>query len=160
MLTIEGVKRFFGFIKTIDRRIDSKLAQQKKYMEIATNISPAVGNGGCHGANPDKFAYCIGRIQQLEQEIGKDVDMLIDCKHLADRVLAQIEDVRYRDILEMRHIMGMSWAEIGESLHYENTQIWRLHGRALQVARNILNDFLENEPENQAVIAYICGRME
>lgn len=160
MLTIEGVKRFFGFCKTIDRRIDSKLAQQKKYMEIATNISPSTGGGASRGFNPDKFAYCISRIEQLEQEIDKDVDMLVDCKHLADRVLTQIEDVRYRDILEMRHIMGMSWSEIGESLHYENTQIWRLHGRALQVARNILNSILEQEPESRSVVAYICGKME
>lgn len=53
-------------------------------------------------------------------------------------VLAAIEavpDERQRLVLTLRYVRGLSWTQIQEAMHYERTQVYVLHGRALAAVR-------------------------
>ena len=59
-------------------------------------------------------------------------------------VLAAIESVpddRQRLVLTLRYVRGLSWTQIQEAMHYERTQVYVLHGRALAAVR----DWMERE---------------
>jgi DNA-directed RNA polymerase specialized sigma subunit len=42
-----------------------------------------------------------------------------------------LTDERQKEILTMRYVAGMGFKEIKEKIHYEETQMYVLHGRAL-----------------------------
>lgn len=77
--------------------------------------------------------------------MAKDVCSAVDaCETLreykaeAERVLRQIltaidavQDEQQKELLTMRYISGFSFPEIMNAMHYEKTQMFVIHGRAL-----------------------------
>lgn len=52
-----------------------------------------------------------------------------------DRILQAIDaipDQRQKNVLTLRYIRGKKWFEICNELNFERTQVWKLHGKALQ----------------------------
>lgn len=53
-----------------------------------------------------------------------------------------ITDERQKEILTMRYVAGMGFQDIQEKIHYEKTQMYIIHGRALVE----INKWLEKHP--------------
>jgi DNA-directed RNA polymerase specialized sigma24 family protein len=51
-----------------------------------------------------------------------------------------LTDERQKEILTMRYIAGMPFREIQEKIHYEATQMYVIHGRALIGINRWLNE--------------------
>lgn len=65
-------------------------------------------------------------------------ELLYEEKQKADKALRDIlsaidslSDERQKELLTRRYITGQSFSEIMESIHYEKTQMYVIHGRAL-----------------------------
>ena len=50
-----------------------------------------------------------------------------------------LNDERQKELLTRRYVSGDGFIEIGEGMHYEKTQIYEIHGRALQGINDYLN---------------------
>ena len=53
-----------------------------------------------------------------------------------------LTDERQKEILTMRYVAGMGFKDIKEKIHYEETQMYVLHGRALME----INKWLDQNP--------------
>lgn len=86
--------------------------------------------------------------------MAKDVCSAVDaCETLRDEktqaekalreILAAIDavcDEQQRELLTMRYVSGYSFPEIMNAMHYEKTQMFVIHGRALVQVNKYLNE--------------------
>lgn len=73
----------------------------------------------------------IIKIIDLEIEINKDIDRLIDKKTKAKRVIDCLDEP-YGVLLTMRYIECMKWEEIAFRLGYSIQAVYKIHGQALK----------------------------
>ena len=126
-------KEYLSDIVKIDKRIDRMLDLRQEYMAKATRVTSCPSftpkTKGNHSSPMENF---VAKLIDLEKEIDREVDELIDRKRAAKRVIESLADSRYRDILEMRYFHGRKWERIMEDMGYERSQTYRLHGFALR----------------------------
>ena len=117
----------------IDQRISSKLSQVMRLREAATSCTATLSDM----PRPDspsrqQMADTICKIVDLEREINKDIDRLVDLKAEARRAINAVSDPDQQLILELRYLCYKPWNEIMEELGYSEPTIYRLHGEALK----------------------------
>lgn len=88
----------------------------------------------------------------MARDVATAVDsceILYKCKGEAEAALRDIlsaidslTDERQKEILTMRYVAGMGFRDIKEKIHYEETQMYVLHGRALIE----INKWLDQNP--------------
>ena len=116
----------------LDTIVDLRLAQLerlKSYRErVTTNFTPTPksGKGG------DRISEITIKIWSLEETINKDIDELVDLKADIRSRIAEVQDERFRMVLEYKYLAGYTWDDIAEAMHMDRRWILRLHGRALQ----------------------------
>ena len=64
--------------------------------------------------------------------------------------LSRLPDASHREVLTLRYVSCLRWPQIREELekaglYYEERQIYRIHGNALQAARQLWQDTEEEE---------------
>ena len=57
-----------------------------------------------------------------------------------------LKDERQKELLTRRYVTGEGFTEICESMHYEKTQVFVIHGRALVE----VNKWLEKQPKKES----------
>lgn len=115
----------------LDGEIDCKLeqiAQLKSRMTRCTQVLSGMPGSGLPSDWTDTFA----RMVDMESELKVDIDRLIDMKREIKSAIDTVENMTYRQLLELRYLCGWSWRKIAEKMHYERTRIWELHREALE----------------------------
>ena len=82
----------------------------------------------------------IVKIIDLQEEINRDIDQLVDLKREIMVVIKKISNVEYQTILENRYLSFMSWEQIAVKMKYSIQQIYRLRDRAHKVVEKIVLD--------------------
>ena len=83
------------------------------------------------------MANTINKIIDLQYEINKDIDNLVDLKEEISQVIAGVEQTDLRMILEKRYLCFHSWEKIASEMFYDLRWLHRLHGRALESAGKV-----------------------
>lgn len=86
----------------------------------------------------DRMADLAAKVADLEMEI---MDMRTDALNvlqIVERIIAQVEDKDYRQLLHMRYIEKRTWEEIAVSLKKSWRWTCSLHGKALQAVQEII----------------------
>ena len=83
------------------------------------------------------MADTINKIIDLQYEINKDIDNLVDLKEEISQVIAGVEQTDLRMILEKRYLCFHSWEKIASEMFYDLRWLHRLHGRALESAGKV-----------------------
>lgn len=126
-------KKEFREIIYLDHLINSKLRLldnlkssrlQVKGMQIKSDVVQVSKQG-------NKQEDLIIRILDLEKEITKDIDKLIDEKKRAKAVIDEL-DGPYRLVMTMRYLECMKWEEIAYRIGYSIQAIYKIHGQALK----------------------------
>jgi DNA-directed RNA polymerase specialized sigma subunit len=116
----------------LDRQINSKLEQLESLNSLATKATsvldgmPKRSHRATYG-----MADIIAKILDMQAEIDKDIDFLVDLKQEIQDAIKTLDDPQHRLILEQRYFCFKSWNAIAESLGYEPRHICRLHEAAL-----------------------------
>ena len=113
-------------ISTKQSQIDD-LRAKVRYLQ-ATDY----GRNRVQTSNKNTIEDLILKICDLKIEIEKDIDLLIDKKKDAILEINNINDLRYRTILELRYLKSKKWEEIAVETGYESSWVLRLHGEALK----------------------------
>ena len=76
------------------------------------------------------------------QEEQRLVQAELDQYHAVERFIARLGDPVCRTVLRLRYLEGLSWTQLQkrlyqDGLYYSERQIFRLHGAALQEARDL-----------------------
>lgn len=126
-------KKEFREIIYLDHLINSKLRLleslksnrlQVKGMQIKSDVVQVSKQG-------NKQEDLIIRILDLEKEITKDIDKLIDEKKRAKAVIDELDEP-YKVIMTMRYLECVKWEEIAYRLEYSIQAVYKIHGQALK----------------------------
>ena len=125
-------KEFLEQVRYVDRAIDSKLEQVHRLRNEATKATSLVSDMPRGGSpNLQRLEDTIIKIIDLEHEINRDIDRLIDLKKAARVSINAMANPDERLILELRYLCYKTWPEIAESMCFCESHIHRLHGFAL-----------------------------
>ena len=78
------------------------------------------------------MADAVCKIIDLQEEINKDIDRLVDLKREIMGVIKAVPNVEYQTILEKRYLCFISWEQIAVDMNYSMQHIHRMHSSALK----------------------------
>ena len=128
-----NAKEYLSQAMYIDQRIDSKLEQIMKLRESATKATATLSDmPRPDSPNVQSMEETIVKIGDLEREINRDIEALVDLKAEARKVISKLDNPEQQLILEMRYLCYKSWAEIAEDLSFSESNVYKIHGEALK----------------------------
>lgn len=124
-MTYEEKKKYLNCFSTLDAHIDALIKEKEKWYNRALSIKYTdfdVENAG----------NLLQKVTELEKEIDRNIDSLVDIREKITKDIGSIDDFTCREILFLKYISGIPFAQIGEKLGYSEKQISRLHKKAIE----------------------------
>lgn len=126
-------KEYLNQAYLLDQRINSKLEQLLSLRELVTRTTSVMGGEVVNRTrNTSKMQDVIAKIVDMENDMNAEVDQLIDLKAEITSVIMAVECPEYRTLLELRYLCYKSWKEIAHMMHYAESNIYKLHLKALR----------------------------
>jgi hypothetical protein len=143
-------------LRTIDNEINSKLALRSQYKKILDALTQDYLDQTLHSTDyaadrvqsdpqksrvesiavqmADSPSRCamIKRLRAVDDDIDRQVDILVTLKTTAEALINTIADSRYKDLLRYRYINNWKWESISDAMKIDIRWVYRLHGYALQ----------------------------
>ena len=117
----------------LDQRIDAKIAQVASLNELATKCtSTLTGMPRNPNRGTSTMADAVAKIVDLQTEINRDIDRLVDLKREMVTVIKAVENIEYQTLLEKRYLCYQTWEQIAVDMGYSVRQVYRLHDEALE----------------------------
>ena len=126
-------KEYLSQARYLDARINTKIKQLEALNTLATSAT-SVLTGMPHSPNKatSKMADIVDKIVDLQAEINRDIDALVDLKGEMRSKLEMVPAEDYKAIVEMRYLCFMSWEQIASNLGLSVPYTYKLHDRALK----------------------------
>lgn len=126
-------KEYLGQAYRLDQRINSKLEQVMSLRDLATKATSTLSDVAPSGTrNVHRMEDIIVKIVDLENEINRDIDNLVDLKREMVSVIKAVTDPELQTLLELRHLCYKSWTQIAVEMEYSIQHIFRLYEKALK----------------------------
>lgn len=127
-----GIKEELKDLRVISKIIDSKnrqLAQLKRYCTTIKSFD--YSKEKINGGKKQDFSDTVDKIIDLENEINKDIDDLIDKKTKMNDFTKSVLSGNEYAVIQMRYFEELNWLEIAIKLNYTEINIYKIHGKAL-----------------------------
>lgn len=126
------VKEYLGQAYRLDQRINSKLEQLESLNGLATKCtSTLTGMPKKPSHSTSMMADAVAKIVDLQAEINRDIDLLVDLKCEMVRVIKNVEHAEYQTLLELRYLCFKTWEQIAVDMNYSIDNVYRIHRKAL-----------------------------
>lgn len=117
----------------LDQRIDAKIAQVATLNELATKCtSTLTGMPRNPNRGSSTMADAVAKIVDLQAEINRDIDSLVDLKREMVAVIKAVAHIEHQTLLEKRYLCYQTWEQIAVDMGYSVRQVYRLHDEALE----------------------------
>lgn len=135
------MKDWFRSIRGIEARIRAKEAQRDRFRALAMRAGVGSFEATRISGTGNRSRVESGVIDALdvEERIREDICAMLKMREDVAFVIDQMEDTRYRSVMDMYYLSGWTWMHIANEMRYDVKWVQRLHGRALLEARVILN---------------------
>lgn len=129
-----NAREYLGQAYLLDQRINSKLIQLSLLRSNALNMTANIKdiNVQTSGDN-SKMENAVLKIMQQEKEIDDEIDRLVDLKAEIRKVIAGVQVIEYRLLLELRYLCFQSWEEIAVRMGYSIDYVFKIHRKALEM---------------------------
>lgn len=125
-------KQYLRQLRRLDLIINAKLVQLDELRSLALKITPSPDPaGGGRKTNADRICGIVAKLIDLERDIDKAIDRLIDLKKEAAEMIDGLDDDLLRLVLTHRYINGRTWCEVAYELGCTPQWAHKLHARAL-----------------------------
>ena len=134
-----NAKDFLRQVEKLDKLIENKLVEKQQWKSIARGTSShSDGERVQSSGSQQKMADAIARYVDIESEIDKCIDILVDTKNEVISVIERLNTTEY-DILHKVYIQHKTLYEVADI--YGNSYSWAttIHGRALKNVQKILD---------------------
>lgn len=125
-------KEYLSQAYRLDQRINSKIEQVASLNDLATKCTSTLTG---MPRNPNRasstMADAVGKIIDLQNEINRDIDRLVDLKREIVTAIKAIENPEYQTLLEKRYLCFLTWEKIAVDMGYDLRWLYRIHKRAL-----------------------------
>lgn len=126
-------KEYLSQAYRLDQRINSKIEQVASLNDLATKCTSTLTG---MPRNPNRasstMADAVGKIIDLQNEINRDIDRLVDLKREIVTVIKAIQNPEYQTLLEKRYLCFLTWEKIAVDMGYDLRWLYRIHKRALE----------------------------
>lgn len=126
-------KEYLMQYRTLDARIDAKLAQVGRLRRLAQTAGSQGNSSGIHSTQPrDRIGELTAKIVDLETEINDEIDALVDLEREIRGCISKLTNENQRVVLEMKYINGLTFEKIAENMHYSLRAVYNYHASALK----------------------------
>ena len=133
-------KAYLQQVEMLDIKIQNKLIEQQQWRDVATGITANIGGDRVQASSSQqKMADAVVKCVDIESEIDKLIDNLIDTKKKIIETIEKLSSPTEYRIIHMRYIQYISLSDIAEILNREYTTVTTTHGRALKNVQKILD---------------------
>ena len=134
-----NAKEYLMQAKFLDMRINSKIQQVEALNDLATSAS-SVLTGMPRNPNTatSKMADAVCKIVDLQAEINRDIDELVDLKKEISSTIKAVPSPELQTLLEKRYLCFQSWEVIAVDMGYSMHHLYKLHNQALDICDGIL----------------------
>ncbi len=129
-------KEYLSQAYRLDQRINSKLEQVASLNDLATKCTTTLTGmprNPSHGTSMMADAIC--KIIDLQNEINRDIDRLVDLKGEIIGVIKAVDSLECQTLLELRYLCFKSWEQIAVDLGYNVRHVYRLHDVATSLIK-------------------------
>jgi len=134
-----NAKDYLGQAFRLDQRINSKLEQVASLNDLATKCaSTLTGMPRNPNRNTSMVADSVAKIVDLQAEINRDIDMLVDLKCDMVRIIKSVDNAEYQTLLELRYLCFKSWEQIACDLNYSVSWVLKIHRKALRAVDAVM----------------------
>ena len=123
-------KEFLRLARGADRRIDraTERVERLRARLEAGRLSQLTGMP--RGGSSD-WTETADKLIELEQLVNARVREMCKVKRLAMEAIEAVEEMRYREVLELYYLDGYTWEKVAETMGITERWALILHGRAL-----------------------------
>lgn len=127
------VKEYLGQAYRLDQRINSKLEQVASLNDLAMKCTYTL-TGMPHNPNrgTSTMADAVAKIVDLQAEINRDIDRLVDLKREMVRLIKAVDNTEYQTLLELRYLCFKTWEQIAVDMGYNVRHVYRIHDEATE----------------------------
>ena len=126
-------KEFLNQAYRIDQRINSKLEQIISLHALATKAMSTLSDMPIGGTeSQSRMADIIAKIVDLETEINKDIEKLVEIKKNIVSTIKKVQNPELQTLLELRYLCFRTWEQIALEMGYSVQHIFRMHDKALK----------------------------
>lgn len=136
------MRDYFMRVRAAEAEMRLLEAKKRHYEEMGFSISPKITGmpgSGQRGASKVEAA-AIGMVDILH-DLQEKLNEYAALVHEAENLISRIPQERYRQLLTLRYLVGMSWPSISDELGYrDRNSVYRAHGYALVAAKKVKNE--------------------
>lgn len=135
------VKEYLMQIKNLNDFINSKCREKEQLhsdLMTMTLQSVKLGDKIKSSVSVDSMQRTIEKIDDMEKEIDKEIDNLVDLKYEVRQNINKLPDNRFKTVLIDYYINGLTFNQISDNMSYCKRHIERIYGNALDELRNLL----------------------
>lgn len=131
-------REYMARVRNAAKEIKTLARQRDHLLDVATAVSsPGEMVKSSPGSRVERAAVSIA---DLEAMIDAESAAYRALYEDAQRTLAQLKSQRARDVLTLRYMAGMAWADVAGAMGFKDEKsVFRLHGRALKELQKILD---------------------
>ena len=124
-------KEFLRMARGVDRRIDraTERVERLRARLEAGRLNQITGMP--RGGNSD-WTETADKLIELEKIVNARVREMCKVKRLAMEAIEAVDEMRYREVLELYYLDGFTWEQVAKQMAYDVRHVTRLHGKALQ----------------------------
>lgn len=131
-------KEFLNQAYRIDQRINSKLEQIISLHALATKATSTLSDMPVSKTeSQSKMAEIIAKIVDLEAEINRDIEKLVEIKQNIVSTIKKVQNPELQTLLELRYLCFRTWEQIAVEMNYDLRYLHKLHRRSLEVCDGI-----------------------
>lgn len=124
-------KEYLGQVRWLEIEIEAKEAELEKIRTRLESGRLSSLTGMPRGGGSD-WTDTAAAMVDLEAQLAAEVERLTCLKMEIHAAIEQVEDPRFRTLLQLRYCNGLTWAAVSEKMGYDRSNVWRLHERALE----------------------------
>lgn len=147
----QRAKDYFAQIRKTDRLI-------KRLIDTVFTLRSSLTSQS-YELNPDKvqtsgpkntLEETVAKIVDLEADINRRIDELVDMKQEAFTMINRIPDLDQQNILIGRYIQLKKWEDIALELNFSIQWVYELHGKGLLAFSQANSEFFRNREKQSA----------
>ncbi len=129
-------KEYLSQAYRLDQRINSKLEQVASLNQLATKCTYTItGMPRNPGHGTSTIAEVVTKIVDLQADINRDIDSLVDLKREIVGVIKAVDNTECQMLLELRYLCFKSWEQIAVDMGYNVRHVYRLHDVAVSLVK-------------------------
>lgn len=136
------VVKYLERIHEMDTKVDDKIAEKERILELATIITPTLSDMPKGGGPSDKVGNAAVKLAAIAVEIDNATDRFVDYRNEAIKLLEALPAKEYT-VLHKHYVLYQTFKTIAEGWTpkpLSERQVYRIKAKALKHAQVLLDE--------------------